>query len=76
MSRIEETLKNLEDSWGSVTPYEISKGLVFRPLNENIKNAERVQYLAKPVVVASSNKKDGFVGFSGRLHKVIRRVCL
>ncbi|KAJ1342745.1 hypothetical protein BSLG_002842 [Batrachochytrium salamandrivorans] len=48
-------------------PYEVPPTLVFRPQEDNLKNAERVDYLGQSRVVASVNATDNYTGFSGKL---------
>jgi hypothetical protein len=53
-----------------MAPYEIPISLIFRPKNDIVKNAKKVDYLGKSEMIAGSNKSDSFNGFSGRQLKV------
>nr|KAJ3420507.1 hypothetical protein HK105_005589 [Polyrhizophydium stewartii] len=50
-------------------PYEVSPGLVFRPQEDNLKNAERKDYLGQARVVAGVDSADNYTGFSGRANR-------
>lgn len=67
--KIEEALRRGEDAI-DMSPYDISTSLIFRPQKDNVKNAKKVNYLGKSKVVAGSDSKDSFAGFSGRQKKV------
>ncbi|KAI8910793.1 hypothetical protein EDD86DRAFT_203607 [Gorgonomyces haynaldii] len=47
-------------------PFEMPQNVLYRPQEDNIKNAKKVDYMGKSVVVAGASQKDGFAGFSGR----------
>ncbi|KAH6570832.1 hypothetical protein BASA50_003462 [Batrachochytrium salamandrivorans] len=64
---IEEAAKLGERAADMAMPYEVPPTLVFRPQEDNLKNAERVDYLGQSRVVASVNATDNYTGFSGKL---------
>ena len=72
MLKIEDCLSQGQDSPSFVNPYEIPDGLIYRPQNDNIKNAEKVDYLGASKVIAGVDRQDNFAGFSGRQQKVFR----
>jgi hypothetical protein len=49
-----------------VLPYEIPDSLLFRPQEDVLKNAGKIDYLGKSKIVAGANATDRFNGFSGR----------
>jgi hypothetical protein len=68
LEKIEKALKDREET--DLGPYHIPLSNMFRPQEDNVKAAEKKDYLGKSVVVAGSDSKDDFAGFSGRLQKV------
>ncbi|EGF82929.1 hypothetical protein BATDEDRAFT_84452 [Batrachochytrium dendrobatidis JAM81] len=64
---IEEAERLGENAADTIMPYEVPPNLVFRPQEDNLRNAERVDYLGQSKVVASVNATDNYTGFSGKL---------
>jgi hypothetical protein len=69
-SRIDEGLELGEKAATYCKPFEISSNCIFRPPAGKLKNTDRIDYLGKSKVIASSKKNDGFSGFSGTQLKV------
>ncbi|KAJ3269026.1 Neutrophil cytosol factor 2 [Terramyces sp. JEL0728] len=65
-SKIQEAVRLGSQAPAKILPYEIPDTTVYRPQEDNIKNAKKVDYLGKSTVVAANNLNDNFDGFSGR----------
>ncbi|KAJ3313939.1 hypothetical protein HDV04_001245 [Boothiomyces sp. JEL0838] len=65
-SKIQEALRLGSQAPSKILPYEIPDTTVYRPQEDNIKNAKKVNYLGTATVVAANSANDNFDGFSGR----------
>eukprot|EP00158_Paraphelidium_tribonemae_P001142 Partr_v1_DN24023_c0_g1_i1_m34661 putative NADPH oxidase activator 1 len=57
-----------EGNLKSYLPFVVPKGLLYKPHEHKIKNAEEIDYLGSGKVIASVTEGDDFVGFNGPSH--------
>lgn len=67
-SRIEEVFNNPR-LYSERAIYEISRGKLFRPSADKVKNTARRDYLGKSMLIRTADKKDTHLGFSGTISK-------
>ncbi|KAI8925372.1 hypothetical protein BC831DRAFT_461327 [Entophlyctis helioformis] len=63
---IKEAIKYQDRAPDYTVPYEVPPNAIFRPQDDNVKNAKKVDYLGKSKVVAGADATDNYTGFSGK----------
>ena len=71
LERIRDGLRYAERAPEKLYPYEVPSDCIYRPQEDNVKNAGRIDFLGKSKVVAGIDRKDAYAGFSGRQVKVM-----
>ena len=47
------------------TVFSVPVGVIYRPSEAKIKNAQKKDYLGQAKLIAATDAKDGFTGFTG-----------
>jgi hypothetical protein len=54
------------------TVFSVPVGVIYRPSEAKIKNAQKKDYLGQAKLIAATDAKDGFTGFTGAEIKKVR----
>jgi hypothetical protein len=59
---IEEAIRDQAERY---TVFSVPVGVIYRPSDAKIKNAQKKDYLGQAKLIAATDAKDGFTGFTG-----------
>ena len=59
---IEEAIRDQAEGY---TVFSVPVGVIYRPSDAKIKNAQKKDYLGQAKLIAATDAKDGFTGFTG-----------